>query len=189
MELITYKNGKPIGKTNIFKENGKVYCEFYCPYEENKIVRHFLKNTKGENVQLGVMLHESGRFVMRKTLSPSQWGKDGEKAESAYIEVRILGKHNTPPLPFFFEEFTPLIEPLATADHALQNCTQSPSGKILYHKYGDFGYLAVPLCHDKPFDLAAFFCLITPVTYEDNTYGIISLDQENNPCFLNKEED
>lgn len=189
MELNTYKSGKTIGKTTIFKENGKLYCTFYCPYEEQKIVRHFLKTIGGETVAMGVMLHENGRFVMRKTLSPSQWGKEGEKAESAFIEVRTLGSKNTPPLPFFFEEFAPLTEPLATADHALQNCTQSAPSKLLYHKEGELGYLAVPLASDQSFELAAFFCLTTPMTYQDITYGILCLNAENIPCYLHKEEE
>ena len=49
-------------------------------------------------------------------------------------------------------------------------------------------YIASVLDDKKPFALAPFFCLVTPVSYNESMLGIIRLDGKNIPTYLNKNE-
>ena len=184
MQYKVYYNGKEKGEAAVFNENGLLTIQYSCPFEEGRIYKLHAKLKEG-NLPLGIMLKEGGSFVYKRQLSKAKAGANGEKIEWLYIEKQVLGSKATPPLPFCADMFE-LCKWIDTPDHALQNCILE--GDIMSCNFENITYIASVLDDKKPFALAPFFCLVTPVSYNESMLGIIRLDGKNIPTYLNKNE-
>ena len=184
MQYKVYYNGKEKGEAAVFNENGLLTIQYSCPFEDGRIYKLHAKLKEG-NLPLGIMLKEGGSFVYKRQLSKVKAGTNGEKIEWLYIEKHVLGSKATPPLPFCADMFEPC-KWIDTPDHALQNCILE--GDIMSCNFENITYIASVLDDKKPFTLAPFFCLVTPVSYNESMLGIIRLDGKNIPTYLNKNE-
>lgn len=185
MEKNVYYKDKKIGSAIIYYENGRPVCDFSCQFEADKVYKLFLSSKEG-SYPLGVMLHEGGRFKIKKCFDIHKYGINGEKIDFGYIEKRIIGQKASPPLEFSIEEFAPITEPIPTLDHALQSCLEDVT--VLSHYYEGSIYLCAPLIKNRPFALAPFFCLTTPIEWGGRTVGVIKLNKENLPVFMNNND-